>query len=181
MVGRFLTDLSPVRTHGHRTVGMDIGMSVTFLMPHASVVAFLPPSVTMTVTISGSYLGTSVPPCLRIWDEIMSDRDNVRRTEYSHIFHLLFRRVSGIPHIYTNIENRPPAQVLADIRGFSVRIVIFLDQHFGVLHGSHLRGLFFSLLYRYYRVFPLLDLTKGRLATKWHCRRGTFRGARLRG
>jgi hypothetical protein len=73
-VGRFLTDLSPVRTHSHRTVGMAIGISVTFLIPHASFVANLLPSVTITFTASGSYLGTSVPPCLRIWEGRMSDR-----------------------------------------------------------------------------------------------------------
>lgn len=72
MVGRFLTDLSPVRTHSHRTVGMVIGMSVIFLIPHAFDVDSLPTSVTMTVTTSGSYLGTNVPPCFRICDGRMN-------------------------------------------------------------------------------------------------------------
>lgn len=175
MVSRFLTDLSPVRTQFHLTVGMVIGISVTFLIPHASVVANLLPSVTMTVTTSGSYLGINVPPCLRIWDVGMSGRNQVLSIERSYIFHLFFRRVPGIPHIYTNVENPPPAQVLTEIWDPSVRIVISLDQHLGVFHWSHPGGFFFPLLCR-----VLLDVTQGRPATKRHCTRGFFQRARLR-
>ena len=179
-MGRFLTCLSPVRTHSHRTVGIVIGISVTFFIPHASVVANLLPSVTITVTTSGSYLGTRVPPCLRIWGGRVSDERQVWDHERSYIFHFLLRPVPSVPHVDPNVENLPPAQVLTDIRDSSIWIAEFLDQHLGVLHRSHLGGFVFPLLRRYRRVLLRLDPTKSGSATKRHCSGGTFRWTSLR-
>lgn len=63
---RFLAGLYPEMTQSQVTVGIVLGISDRDLSDSARRVWRIPASVTMCVTMAGSYFGTNFPPCFTI-------------------------------------------------------------------------------------------------------------------